>query len=154
VANWQSLIWTPLPDPNCPQCLLQTWAPANTATYRVEVVDTFGCRAEAQIEISVAKLKEIYVPNVFSPDEDGVEDLFVIHAGKSVALLLEMSVYNRWGNLVYHWDEPVEPDFWPGWDGRIDGKTGQSAVYVYVLRAQRLDGREITQTGDVTLIYP
>jgi gliding motility-associated-like protein len=133
--------------------LLQTWAPVNTATYRVEVVDTFGCRAEAQIEISVAKLKEIYVPNVFTPDEDGVEDLFVIHAGKSVALLLDMSVYNRWGNLVYHWDEPIEPDFWPGWDGRIEGETGQSGVYVYVLRALRTDGREIEQTGDVTIVY-
>ena len=153
VTAWQSLTWTPLPDPDCPQCLLQTWAPANTSTYRVEVVDTFGCRAEAQIEISVAKLKEIYVPNVFTPDEDGVEDLFVIHAGKSVALLLDMSVYNRWGNLVYHWDEPIEPDFWPGWDGRIEGETGQSGVYVYVLRARRTDGREIEQTGDVTIVY-
>ena len=90
------------------------------------------CRADS-MEMTVA-VSESYlaVPNVFTPNGDGKNDEFRV-AYRSLREF-HCWVYNRWGHLVYEWDDPAK-----GWDGTINGRPAAEGAYYYVIRALGTD---------------
>jgi gliding motility-associated-like protein len=91
----------------------------------------------------------VYVPNAFSPNEDGVNDLFQANIGCTVTEF-DLRVFNRWGQLVFSSQNPDD-----GWDGNSKGEPAISAVYVYVLQVsydQEGKLKSEVKTGDVALI--
>jgi gliding motility-associated-like protein len=94
----------------------------------------------------------IYVPNVFSPDGDGVNDTFKPHL-KADYLFLEsynFKIYNRWGNLIFQTKSIDE-----AWNGTVNNKTMSSEVYIWALEIKhQFNGKSeiLTLSGDVTLI--
>jgi len=84
---------------------------------------------EITVSISDSELK---VPNVFTPNGDGINDEFRVQY-KSIAEF-HCWVYNRWGKLVYSWDDPAK-----GWDGTINGRPAAEGAYFYVIRAKGTD---------------
>ncbi|MCB0533324.1 MAG: beta-propeller fold lactonase family protein [Saprospiraceae bacterium] len=152
LSNWASLTWQPLPDTSCANCLVQNWAPRESEFITVTIVDTFGCTAQATIRVSVDKSLALYVPNVFSPNNDGINDLWVVNAGASVLEITDVQVFDRWGNLQYQWNNAIDPNAWPGWDGTTRGKKAQLGVYVYYLKVKLADGSEEVVKGDVTVM--
>ena len=87
-----------------------------------------------------------YVPNAFTPNGDGVDDIFIpIYAG--VTGLMEFSIYNRWGNKVFTTADRSE-----GWDGHYKGQDAEIGTYVWMIRVRDLTGAEWLKKGDVTLI--
>ena len=106
-----------------------------------------GCLGAPQsYKITVIPLnKDVFVPNVFSPNNDGKNDqLFVF--GNYIATL-EMSVYNQWGERMITITNKNQ-----GWDGRYKGSPQPVGVYVYVLRAEMTDGRKVNMKGSITLV--
>ncbi|MFN7116091.1 MAG: gliding motility-associated C-terminal domain-containing protein [Saprospiraceae bacterium] len=92
---------------------------------------------------------DIYVPNAFSPNDDGVNDLFQAHVGCTVTAF-DFRVFNRWGQMVYSTVNQED-----GWDGTLKGEPMLSAVYVYVLQISYEQEGEVkseVKTGDVALI--
>lgn len=93
----------------------------------------------------------IYIPNVFSPNDDQINDVFTLSVSPDVLLTsLEGSIYDRWGNLVY--SSTAIPFVW---DGRFDGEVMMPGVYVYRLKAKYTvggDEKERLFTGDLTLV--
>jgi gliding motility-associated-like protein len=92
---------------------------------------------------------KVYLPNAFSPNEDGVNDVFQAHVGCTVTEF-DLRVFNRWGQLIFATQQPDE-----GWDGTTKGQPAIQAVYVYVLKVtydQDGEARQEVQTGDVALI--
>jgi gliding motility-associated-like protein len=88
-------------------------------------------------------------PNAFTPNGDNSNDVFLPVFG-CPALTLNLHVYNRWGNEVYHGTDPAQ-----GWDGKVDGQPAPSDVYVWVLEYEvERDGVRSTlqERGQVTLI--
>lgn len=113
---------------------------------RVNTTDINGCKLSASTIIEVKKLVNISMPSAFSPNGDGVNDTYRI--GYTQLADFQISVYNRWGQLVY---EAVTPDF--EWDGRgPDGSLLQEGVYVYVINAVDVDGLEISESRTITLL--
>lgn len=149
---WQSLVWQPVPDSNCASCLIQSWIPLESGLYQVTITDTLGCIAKASIRVAVKKEGDVYIPNVFSPDGDGENDVFRLSAGLSVADLLEIAIFDRWGEMVYWWDTPVPANEWPGWNGFANSQKAELGVYVYYFKIRRIDGEIVTRKGDVTII--
>ena len=149
---WQSISWQPAADTSCLNCLEQTWSPQQSALYTVQIVDTSGCAAKASIRVTVLKDLDVFIPNVFSPDGDGINDLFEISSGPSIRTLEEVRVFDRWGTLVYLWEEPVPADQWPGWDGSVGGKKVQVGVYVFYLKVRLVNGETSYLDGDLTII--
>lgn len=93
-------------------------------------------------EIALAAwAKEIFVPNVFSPNDDGYNDIFKPRGTEPYAY--ELRIYDRWGNMVFQSNQ-IEN----GWDGRYKGKLMNSAVFVYYILA----AGEVIQKGNVTLL--
>ncbi len=150
--NWRSIVWQPnAPDSSCTNCLQQTWMPLTSRRYTVTIIDSFGCAATASIRVLVSREPEIYVPNIFAPDCNCPNDIFQISVGPSVADLSVFQIFDRWGEMVYSWDETIPARMWPGWDGKVGGKKVEVGVYVYYLKVKLVDGEEILLKGDITL---
>jgi gliding motility-associated-like protein len=93
----------------------------------------------------------LFVPNVFSPNEDNINDVFSLHTNPEVQITaLQGTIFDRWGNQIYY-SEAL--DF--TWDGRFHEEIMQPGVYVYVIAIDySVNGlaRHEVLSGDVTLI--
>ncbi|WP_212001227.1 gliding motility-associated C-terminal domain-containing protein [Chitinophaga sp. HK235] len=87
----------------------------------------------------------IFIPNLFSPNGDGMNDVLFVY-GTAVAQL-EFRVYNQWGQLVFS-----SKDLHQGWDGTMNGQNQPVGVYVYIVKATMQDGSVVTKKGNVTLM--
>ncbi len=152
LSDWRNLVWNPQPDTSCIKCLEQTWTPFQTTLYTVEITDTFGCKAVADFLVKVSKQIDIYVPNVFSPNSDGLNDTWYWSAESDNIILDELSVFDRWGEQVYTWQNLIPVNQWPGWAGTIRGKPGHQDVYVYVAKVKLINGEVLILKGDVTIV--
>lgn len=153
-SQLDTLIWTPaalLPCPEMP-CDEQTFSPTQQTVVTVTVIDQNGCRADDLLSIFVKKNNPVYVPNVFSPNGDGTNDVFMIYAGKEVERIKDFLVFDRWGETVYQYFdfEPNNPAY--GWDGTLRGERMNPAVYAWFAIVEFKDGTEVLLEGDVTLM--
>ena len=111
-----------------------------------------GCEAMDALNLSVDKNFDIYVPNVFSPNGDDINDLVTVYAGDQVRRIVEFEIFDRWGEKVFS-----NLDFYPnveeeGWDGRFRNQMMQPAVFVYWVRVELIDGSKHIISGDITLV--
>jgi len=118
--------------------------PCSTISQNVDVVPGSDCN-------TIVLHNGIYVPNVFSPNGDGTNDVFAVSFGSDLQPIgMEGSIYDRWGNLVY--SSTAIPFIW---DGYRAGEAMMSGAYVYVIEIRYQEGtveREKVLNGDVTLI--
>lgn len=87
----------------------------------------------------------IYIPNAFTPNGDGTNDLFLVY-GTSIKTM-QLKIYNQWGGLVF-----TSNDITKGWDGMYHGNNASAGVYAYTLEAKMLDGKQVIKRGSFTLI--
>jgi gliding motility-associated-like protein len=91
------------------------------------------------------------MPNAFSPNGDG-ENEYLRVRGEKISHL-ELSLYNRWGELVFEsTDVNMIKNEYLGWDGKYGGTMQDPGVFVYSLKVICNDGYEFTKKGNVTLI--
>jgi gliding motility-associated-like protein len=102
--------------------------------------------------IIVEKLRPVYVPTAFSPDEDGTNDIFYVQGGSDIQEIKSFYVYNRWGESVFENTNFQPNDPAQGWDGRHRGQPLNAAVFVYFLEVEFTDGEVILYKGDVILL--
>jgi gliding motility-associated-like protein len=111
------------------------------------VTNANGCTDRDSLLISIEE-KDILaprLPNAFSPNGDGVNDVFFVRGGPFETI--DLMIYNGWGELIF---QTTDPEF--GWDGTHDGKPAINGVYVYSVIATSVDGIEHDRSGKVTLI--
>jgi gliding motility-associated-like protein len=117
-------------------------------TVSLEVTDSYGCKDTVSHVINIIEDLNIWIPNSFTPNGDGVNDVFKpLGVGYKLAGY-EMAIYDRWGRLQYYTN-----DFDKGWDGRIDGKKlNINNVFNYRIVIYDLKGKDYVYTGRVTLL--
>jgi gliding motility-associated-like protein len=120
--------------------------PEETTVYQVLGVDRYGCENEASTTVEVVERAEVYLPNAFTPNQDGKNDVFTMKHNSNFTLE-SLQIFNRWGKLVF---ETTDPD--KGWDGTINGVPQPAGVYVYQLQAKDKLGKPIEKHGNVTLM--
>lgn len=144
--------WTPATDLSCTDCPQPTASPRFNTTYKVEVVDSNNCRASSSILVkTVCNDQNYFVPNTFSPNGDGQNDVFYPR-GTQLNRIQAMRVFNRWGELVFekkNFSANVKND---GWDGYVRGVPGQMDTYVYIIEIVCENAQIIALKGNVTLI--
>ena len=151
-----SILWTPLTALTCldSACSEVNVMPLETTAYSVVAIDVNGCTGTDDIIIDVDKNRNVYIPNIFTPDGDGLNDVFRIFTGLGVEKVNYMRVYDRWGEQVYQVKEFIPADFGnPGWDGFFKGKVMNPGVFVYLIEVEFTDGIVLVYRGDVTLIH-
>ena len=121
-------------------------------TYRVRGIDTSGCQQEEQVIVPDGECA-VFIPSVFSPDRDGVNDVFKIYyQNQREVTVQDYRIFDRWGALLYadggfgiHGD-----DHW--WDGTKGGQTLTTGVYIYRIVLVDDQGQEDIKQGTVTLL--
>lgn len=123
--------------------------PRNTVLYQLWVTDSMGCRNYDTITIFVKDVfcsePYIYVPNAFTPNNDGNND--ILYAYTNMAVELYFVIYDRWGEIVFE-----STSLRQGWDGTYKGKELTSAVFIYYLKVVCRNNEIFEKKGNVTLI--
>ena len=137
---------------SCSDCATPIVAPVRTTTYTVTVQDTAGCTATDDLIIKIDKNRNVFIPDAFTPNADGRNDIFHVFAGTGVLEIKTFIIYDRWGANLYEVNniQPNDPSF--GWDGTFRGKEMQTGVYVYYIEVVFADQLIFPYKGDVTLI--
>ena len=138
--------WTPAAGLNNPFIAAPIATLSHAATYVLMVMDDIGCFAFDTVKLRVLNGPTLYVPTAFTPNGDGLNDLFrPIAIG--ISSLEYFSVFNRYGELVFETHE-----FKKGWDGTYKGKKQPLDNYVWKLKAVDRSGKVRTMSGNVVLI--
>jgi gliding motility-associated-like protein len=121
-----SYSWSPAVFINDPQLLQPVVNPPHDTSYLLTVVSNEGCGTATDI-VRVYVYPDVYVPNAFSPNDDGLNDTWSIPALRAYPEFT-VSVYNRHGRLMFHTKNSFR-----SWDGKYNGMPQPPAVYVYVI---------------------
>ncbi|MCX8020569.1 MAG: gliding motility-associated C-terminal domain-containing protein, partial [Chitinophagaceae bacterium] len=115
-------------------------------TYQVTATDTNGCKGEGYVHIRIHKGPAVYLPNAFTPNGDGKNDIFIPHY-VGIKQIHQFKVFNRWGQEVFS-----TRNLQDGWDGNRLGLPQPSGTYVWMVEAVTSDNQKIFRKGIVTLI--
>lgn len=122
--------------------------PNVTTQYDVLISNEFGC--QDTVRISVAAKGDVFIPNLFSPNGDGNNDMFKLH-GHGISKLL-FKIYDRQGTVLFEADELQEI-----WDGRHNGSLVDSGTYTWTIAGSFVDGEPLrfqgATAGNITIIY-
>lgn len=150
--NVDSLVWIPgggLEDPTNP---VQFLKPLETTAYKVFVRDSLNCISEETIIITVNTPESFFAPTAFTPDGDGVNDIFYLFADDDVSRVKNFYIFDRWGTVVFERSDfqANDPNF--GWDGKHKGRVMRSAVFIFSAELEFIDGRTEVVSGDFVLL--
>ena len=95
---------------------------------------------------------ELWIANAFTPNSDGVNDVFYIRGNPQNTTIERFIIYNRWGNKVFEATNILPDDATLGWNGTFKGEPAQFEVYGYEVVARFSDGQKKTLKGNVTLL--
>jgi gliding motility-associated-like protein len=109
--------------------------------------------ASDAVKIDFKTCYDIFIPSVFSPNEDGVNEKFQLFPSENVAKFNQFSIFDRWGNIVFTAADFNQNDVEKyTWDGRFNGKLLPPDVFVYFVEFTTTDGKILMKKGDVTLM--
>jgi gliding motility-associated-like protein len=148
-----SIVWSPLEALSCNYCLDPTLTAIYTNNFTVMATAYAGnCIAVDQLLVSVDSDFEIFVPNVFSPNIDYVNDYVTVFGGKAIKRVVEFEIFDRWGELVFRNTNFPLNMLDEGWDGTFKNKPMNPGVFVYKVQVELINNELRYQTGDITLI--
>lgn len=145
-------LWTPAEGLSCFNCESPFARPDETTDYTFSVSNNAGCAAEVTVTVRVNNQRQIFIPNVFSPNGDGINDVFYIFSDSSVDRILVLKIFDRWGELIYEAIDFQPNDPLKGWDGTFRKEVMQPAVFTYFAEVLYEDGFSEVLKGDITLI--
>ena len=145
-----SVEWNGLMNPDCPGCLTQAVAPIITTTYSISVSTLDGCHDEDALTLFVENDNNVYVPNIFSPNGDGVNDEFVISIKNGVEKITSFIIYDRWGNVLYERVNALPGEI--RWDGTFHDQVINPGVFAYRLILEYGGGEQDVLYGDLTIV--
>jgi gliding motility-associated-like protein len=140
-----SFAWSPANNLSCSTCQSVTVTPDTTTTYYVTVWDNNGCIGTDSVTIFIGEEFSIYIPNVFTPNGDLINNIFYVY-GINIKNL-SVNIFNRWGEMIFE-----SHDITKGWDGKYKGVPVPEGAYVYLVRFTGKEGSTEMRTGRVCLI--
>lgn len=122
---------------------------AGTYSVALVVYNSYGCRDEIVKIVTVEPEFHIYIPNTFTPDGNGLNDVFICKGMGIDPSNFEMLIFDRWGELIYKTN-----DFYQGWDGTVKGKKNMAmqGVYIYKIKVYDLKGKKHEYVGHLTCL--
>ncbi|MBC8173140.1 MAG: choice-of-anchor L domain-containing protein [Chitinophagales bacterium] len=138
--------WSPAVSLDDPNSLNPIATPGETTTYILTVSSTAGCVSYDSVTIVVINEPLVLFPNAFSPNGDGINDMYTFISRGDIASFIFM-IYNRWGELLFETNV-----FSAGWDGKIDGSDQPIGSYAYVISLTDATGHNFVYKGNFTLV--
>lgn len=148
-----SYVWTPPTGLEDTRTEITRAGPLSDQDYTLTVTDVNGCEGKGTVFVRVNKVKNIYVPNVFSPNNDGNNDILMVFPGPAVTRILRVKIFNRWGTQILENTQlPLDRIGVPVWDGTYNGTPVDLGVYIYAITVEFADGELVVFKGDVTVL--
>jgi len=120
-----------------------TYSAVGCYTVELEAANDAGCSSNATAEVCVEDAFALYAPNAFSPNGDGINDFFGVSTTVEFPTFFELSIYDRWGKVIYRSNAPLSS--WTG-EGIPQG------VYIWTVRVRDTESKLQEGQGSVTLI--
>lgn len=135
---------------NCETCSNPNIQPFENTQYYVTVTNENGCTATDDILIKIEDQIEVYAPNVFSPNKDGINDAFYLQSGGNFRLK-SFQIFDRWGNLVFDQSDIITNEPSNGWNGKVAGEIAEDGVYLWLAEVETLNS-SLRLSGSVLLL--
>ncbi|GAA4313446.1 hypothetical protein GCM10023143_23720 [Compostibacter hankyongensis] len=149
VVSWR---WTPPDELNCTTCPDPLSTPTASREYQVKVANGYGCTDTALLRVNlVCESGNVFIPNTFSPNKDGNNDLFYPR-GRGVRNIVYFRIFNRWGQKVFERDNFGLDNRSAAWDGTFNGHPLNPDVFIYQAAMVCDDGQLFYLQGDITLL--
>ncbi len=144
-----SFSWSPSDYLNCDNCREVVATPMENQEYELLITNAAGCSASgtATIQLVSCGKSEIAIPNAFTPDNDGHNDVFEVYLKPSINPQGFIRIFNRWGNLVFSAN-----NLQATWDGNFNGKLAPSELYLLQIGFTCDDGIQQVINGELYLL--
>lgn len=147
-----TLLWsTTTSDSYCSDCPVLDLLPLRSGQVSLTVIDTNGCTATSTLEL-VLEPVQVYIPNSFSPNRDGINDRLRIYTNYKGLSIVRFEVYDRWGGQVFSHNGISSDLSQAAWDGTSNGKGLKTGLYVYLIEVETASGRRKQYSGEVNLL--
>lgn len=140
-----NFFWSPNNSLSSSTSLQPTVFPVTQTIYTLNAVSTVGC-GTASDDVTVRVYKDVLIPNAFTPNKDGLNDILHVLVLENYELVA-FNIYTRWGSNVF---STINPNI--GWDGKMKGMPQATGLYAYYLEMKSRSGKKITRKGTVLLI--
>jgi gliding motility-associated-like protein len=149
IRRWQ---WGGSATFSCINCQTTIAKAIYDAAINCIATNIYGCTSTDTIEIKTfCPNSEIFIPNAFSPDGDGINDILFVQ-GSGIKLIKSFRIFSRWGELVFERTNFQTGDPSNGWDGKIRGKAASQDVFVYICEAICEKGTPATFKGNIAVL--
>ncbi len=139
-------LWDPVTYLSDPLAREPYATPLESMIYTLVGMNQYGCKDTAEVKINVEYASNSGMPNAFTPNGDGLNDIFKVQ-NLRFDKMTEFRVFNRWGRQVFSTTVPTE-----GWDGTINGEPAAADVYYYTVKLVLPGGVQKNIKGDITLL--
>lgn len=143
--------WIPSTNLSCTNCPNPVASPNVTTTYTVIVTDEKGCAALDNVTVIIPECNliqsDIFIPNAFSPNGDGENDLLSIYAKKTCVKSFNLQIYDRWGISMFKTNNIND---W--WDGTFNGTQANTTLFIYYCTITSTDNQTVTKKGNITIL--
>ncbi|NOT36756.1 MAG: T9SS type B sorting domain-containing protein [Saprospiraceae bacterium] len=149
--KYSSYNWVPNSLFDCPTCEMPNANIKTDTTIFLIVQDENSCSTTDTLQIRIKKQSDVFAPNSFSPNGDGINDQFYL-MGDENAVIQYLRIYDRWGNLVFEKLSPKVNQVFEGWNGTYKNEPVNPSVFIFSYALVLLDGSTEIRFGDLTLI--
>jgi gliding motility-associated-like protein len=146
------ITWQPSTLITCGYCFSPVFNPLEDTKIYVLGQSSSGCLASDSLLIKVLPRINLYIPNAFSPDLDGINDRWIIYGNYHVTNIKELKIYDRWGANVFEGSDILPGDATRGWDGKFNGKFMDPAVFVFWANVEYDNGESEIVKGEINLV--
>lgn len=147
-----SISWRPSDQLSCSNCAAPVITSKTNTKLELIGLDRNKCSDTAIINVLTSYQNGVVLPNVFTPDGDGLNDHFYVIASKEVTAVKHMQIFNRWGEKVFEINNVKPNEYSGGWNGYYKGKPAPTGTYVYLVQVKMADGKTETLKGNVTVV--
>lgn len=149
IMSWS---WTPPERVDCPDCSMVTSMPVVNSVFTLTGTDQDGCVAVDELLVRVIPVRDIGVPNVVVPGQGDQNSFVTVYGGRHIGRIVQLDVFDRWGNLLFTRSDFPPNQYQLGWDGTQNGKRLIPGIYVYTARVEFIDQVEKSISGEILLI--
>jgi gliding motility-associated-like protein len=140
--------WSPSVNVECAACATTTTRSGNNTTFTINVTDDYGCTAFDTVSVSVNSITDLFIPNAFTPNNDGNNDVLEIYGDINAIHYIEFNIFNRWGEKIFSTNDPTFK-----WDGSYKGQMVDQGAYIYTMNLVFIN--EVSRSdykGSITII--
>jgi gliding motility-associated-like protein len=145
-------LWSSVERLSCSNCPTPAITIKSDECITCTITNIYGCKTSDTLCVQTfCRNAQVFIPNAFSPDGDGVNDMFYV-MGTGIKIVKSFRVFNRWGELVFEKANFAPNNSSTGWDGTIKGQKASGDVYVYICNVVCENDVQYSYKGNVAII--